>query len=441
MTTINCDIRDSLGQPLAGSIRITLSKPVSTADNVTDMLTVPAVVPLVAGQVSFDLEPTTDDRVSYLFEVLDSDGGVVRLFSAQVPDSGPPVSFATLAAQSGITAEGYDGNLNAVVRRLYSDPVFWDRARETLAPYRGEYVSTTFYRRGDVVQYQGSAWVYVAAIATAASIPSELPTSFWRLWARKGDPGAGTQGATDPYDSANWTANTEAVSKGSLVTIIDSLASKTELSTKVSATDALLTNPRRVDTLQSNAVSTQITSAAWVRARIDEIKGQLLPVGTHIHWMFPAAPANWFHLDGYLFLDATYPALAALFGKRHNIGGDPSDRTRLPDWRGVGLIGSDYSPLQGNRNYTTFADRNSLGKVIGTNDQTLNESQLPPIGIQLKQGLGAGGSVAGVTTSGTFTSSQNNGQFTVPFGAGLPHSIVQASGVGHWIMYAGLPQT
>jgi microcystin-dependent protein len=439
MVQINANLRDSLGQPLAGKIRITLTQPVATPNKTSELLTVPATVDLVAGSATFDLEPTTDDGVSYLFEVLDANDLVVRDFTAQVPESGTAIEFAALAEQSGITRQSYDTNLSAVVRRMYVDDLFWDRARETLAPYKGVYDADAFYKRGDVVLHQGSSWVYVAAIATAGSTPSEAPTSFWRLWARKGEPGAGTTGSLDPYDALNWAGNPEAVSKASMVGVVENLVTQTEVDAKAPIVNALLTNPRRVDTLQSNANSTQLTPAVWVRARINEISPALNPIGSLMFWIFPVAPAGYLHLDGRTFLDADYPTLAALYGKRHNLGGDPATVTRLPDFRGATVTGADTSPIAGAANRLTLAGANTLGEVVGSNTHTLTIPQLPTVNLQIRRGTGSGSAtgISAAVADNAFNTISNAGGFITTFGGGQAHDIVQASGVGHWIQYAG----
>jgi microcystin-dependent protein len=439
MVTINANLQDSLGRPLEGLIRITLQKPVATPSKDAELLTVPATVELVNGQATFDLEPTTDDGVSYLFEVLDSTGTVVRDFTAQVPESGGDIPLALLSEQSGITEQSYDSNLSAVVRRLYIDDNFWDRAREALAPYKGAYDQASFYKRGDVVLFQGSSWVYVAAVATAGSTPHEGPTSFWRLWARKGDPGAGTTGALDPYDPLTWADNPEAVAKGAMVSVVEGLVTQAEVDAKADKVDALLQNPRRTDTLQSNANSSQLTPASWVRSRIAELTPALTPIGSLLLWMFPVAPSGYIHLDGGLFTDADYPTLAALYGKRHNLPGDPANTTRLPDWRGVSAIGADSSPMAGPANRLTLTGSNDLGGVVGSNTHNLTIPELPVVAPTIRRGTGSGGltGISAAVADNAFSNVTNANNFITSFGGNQPHSIVNASGVAHWLQYSG----
>ncbi|WP_156679342.1 hypothetical protein [Sphingomonas profundi] len=66
----------------------------------------------------------------------------------------------------------------------------------------GAYDPGRTYREGNIVQYQGSSWVYINPVATAGNAPPTLPTesnAWWRVLARAGVDGAdgadGTAGA------------------------------------------------------------------------------------------------------------------------------------------------------------------------------------------------------------------------------------------------------
>ncbi|WP_260597807.1 hypothetical protein [Sphingomonas endolithica] len=62
------------------------------------------------------------------------------------------------------------------------------RAPVVLVP-RGPYDAATIYGEGDVVQYQGSSWTYIATTASSGNAPPALPTEeneYWRVFARAG---------------------------------------------------------------------------------------------------------------------------------------------------------------------------------------------------------------------------------------------------------------
>lgn len=64
----------------------------------------------------------------------------------------------------------------------------------------GAYEAATIYREGNIVQYQGSTWLYTNPIATAGNTPPTLPVEtdgFWQVMAKAGASGAvGKDGAS-----------------------------------------------------------------------------------------------------------------------------------------------------------------------------------------------------------------------------------------------------
>lgn len=75
----------------------------------------------------------------------------------------------------------------------------------TLIPM-GDYQAGTTYREGNIVQYQGSTWLYTNPAATAGNAPPSLPTeadSFWRVLAKAGQDGAKGTDGKDGRDGSN----------------------------------------------------------------------------------------------------------------------------------------------------------------------------------------------------------------------------------------------
>jgi hypothetical protein len=71
---------------------------------------------------------------------------------------------------------------------------------------RGLYDAAVIYGPGDVVQYQGSSWTYIAAAASSGNAPPSLPTeenAFWRVFARAGADGADGRDGRDGLNGTN----------------------------------------------------------------------------------------------------------------------------------------------------------------------------------------------------------------------------------------------
>ena len=63
--------------------------------------------------------------------------------------------------------------------------------------YRGNFISTDTYYKGDTVLYNGSTWIYINEIPASGFIPVE--GAYWNLYSKKGDNGdTGPQGVAGP---------------------------------------------------------------------------------------------------------------------------------------------------------------------------------------------------------------------------------------------------
>ena len=75
----------------------------------------------------------------------------------------------------------------------------------TLIPM-GDYQASTTYREGNIVQYQGSTWLYTNPLPTSGNAPPSLPTesdSFWQVLAKAGQDGTNGADGRDGRDGIN----------------------------------------------------------------------------------------------------------------------------------------------------------------------------------------------------------------------------------------------
>lgn len=184
MTVIVANINKSgTGVKLTGFIRVTANSTLS-ADGIL-YVTDPVNYPLVAGAVSFDLEPSDIAQVSYRFEVVsvnqtDLSESVVWAFDAVVPYSAVPLDFTNLAPQSGLRFDRRDASLLTLARYLVSNATFTNYLGNLLWANKGNWVATTVYKRGDVVNRRGSSYQYVSPLQQANLLP-EANADTWAL--------------------------------------------------------------------------------------------------------------------------------------------------------------------------------------------------------------------------------------------------------------------
>ena len=154
------------------------------------------------------------------------------------PNSAEIVEFADLV---GINRQApYMGiSLIRLADLLTNDPVYRQRISSQLS-FTGNYNGSTTYQPLDVVDYEGSSYVYVGL--SPGTVPPP-PTDVWQLLAKKGDPGTGTSAEIVGYNPTAWTRSDQAAARGDVVDAIASIGD-VDLSQYLKKTDsnAILTN-------------------------------------------------------------------------------------------------------------------------------------------------------------------------------------------------------
>lgn len=385
-TSVFCDIRDSLGVPLTGYVRITLDYYV--AGDSAKFLSVPAKAPLVNGQVTLSLEPSEVARVTYLFEVVQTQVVVtvvegvststtietlVDSFRAKIPASASPLNLKDLV-ETGITHEALDGSLAAISRRLYLEDNFWDKLRLTLFNPRGTWSPIAFYKRGDVVLYDGGSYLYTFNLITQGVLPT-LATH-WISVALRGQTGAGTTGNDQAYGVA-WDSATDAPSRNAVYDIVQTLATSSQLNGLL--VNSSLTSPTLASAIPAlNDTSSKIPSTDWVQQLVNTIRVKLTPVGMMGTFLATSAPTGWLICDGRTVSRTTYAELFALISTAFNTGGEAGTDYRLPDLRGRAIVGMDnISALRGSANTIVGTWADSLGGKSGFETHQLTIAEMP----------------------------------------------------------------
>lgn len=345
MTLIHTRQEDSGGFPLVGSLQITVDDTLYRPGGLA-VQPVPRSFDLDAnGEVTVDLEPSEIAQVTYLFEVLDANGQLVAPpFRTEVPDSGTTLELNDLRPLN-ISTETLRSSLTDVVQALFTLPRFWDQMQAQIFPRGGQWSSTALYRRGTLVEYAGSTWLYNQQAPTAGVVPgSEAPEETspqWVLFAQRGQDGAGTSGAAEPY-GMGWDGSPDAPTKDD---VYDGLEALADLVGDQAPLDSptFTGDPRGPSTVFANPSGlhpNRLATLGYVQGHVANATLGSCPVGSSIHFWGSSPPLGWDWCDGRSLLKTAFQALWLVLGPASE---DPNDSLRflLPDTRGRALVGLD----------------------------------------------------------------------------------------------------
>lgn len=184
MTIVNATIFQSGSTtPLTGYINVTTVSELTTTSIFYVQL--PVKYTLAAGIVNIDLVPSDVAKVSYRFDIYQSNtlpepDTLVESFEAVVPFSVTPITLVSLASQSGIRYDARDASLLTLARYLTSNDSFMGFLGNYLWSNKGAYNPLTVYKRGDVVFYNTSSYQYISTSPTAGNTPGVNPL-IWTL--------------------------------------------------------------------------------------------------------------------------------------------------------------------------------------------------------------------------------------------------------------------
>lgn len=339
MTIINANIfKSGTTTPLGGYIDVTAEATFSADPQY--YVPVTQRFNLTSGVVSFDLAPSDVAKVSYRFDIYETvpdivvegqpvvvPDSLVKSFYALVPLSASPINIKDLATQTGLRYDQQDSSLLTLSRYLVTSDTFWSALNSYVWQHRGTYLPNTFYKRGDVVVYDGSGYQYIAQVATENNLPTN--TTYWRLLAQKGDTGAGTTGNNTAYGIA-WDGSTDAPSRNAVYDIIQTLASQSQLATKADLASPIFTGNPEAPTQSPGNSSNRLATTAFISTAIDNV-GKV-PVGSICIWSTTSAPSKYRVLTnpGETVSRTTFSTLFALLGTTYNTGGEAGTDFRLP---------------------------------------------------------------------------------------------------------------
>lgn len=186
---------------------------------------------IAAGVVNITLAESETSQVTYWFRFFaaNSDNEETGLdedptieFHSFVPNQAS-VEFSQLVP-TGITKDTLDTAISRLARILTQTADFAEQLRGG-PNAKGAWNADTYYRKGDLVSYGGSSWLYIYNQPTLNIAPSTVNTAHWMLAAAKGNAG-GTNGQDTAYNATGWDGAVWAPTANVLRDIIETLAPK-----------------------------------------------------------------------------------------------------------------------------------------------------------------------------------------------------------------------
>lgn len=322
MTTIQANIykNGDTSKPVTGFIRVKARATI--IDGVNLFIPDAEDYPLVLGLATFSLVASDVDKVSYSFEIYEVDGDPVLLYSfdATVPSSLATIPFNSLAAQSGLRHDQQDASLLVLADYVLNNPLFSNRITDKILNVRGTYNSSSLYRKGDSVLYDGDGYIYTNDISYANKIPTD--NAFWKQYVSKGSSGSGTAGDNSPYSSA-WSGSTVAPSRNAIYSKIETLVSLASANNSYGArVDGVFTRPLLdgASPLAPGDNSARLVHSNWVQNEVSSLRNQI-PVGARVKWdTNQALPVKYIRADGGAYSRTAYPVLYTTYGNTYGSG-------------------------------------------------------------------------------------------------------------------------
>lgn len=389
MTTINCNFKDATGTAVDGYIIVGVDSWLMKDDQPGTVTTLPGKIPFVAGVCTLNLEPSDVEQVTYWFEVYhykstttsDPETGepvitivdeqLLPRFYAQVPYSATAISFNLLTKQSGINRDNIDTAISAITRRLYNEDTFWYRLQQNLFVPKGDYSSTAWYSRGDLVTWEYGSYLYYYPDRTQGIVPST--TTHWQQIGFRGATGAGTTGNDSPF-GVGWNGQTDAPSRNAVYDAMIQYALASTVSGLAPLASPTFTGTPTSPTPTQSDNTTKIATTQFVQTWVTQLSKALVPVGTILNYAGTSSPTGWVLCDGRVLDRTAFAALFAILGTTYNTGGETGSQFRVPDLRGRTPIAPDN---MGGTAANRVVSATNVALVGGLSAVTLSTANLP----------------------------------------------------------------
>lgn len=283
MTKLNGNIRDSGNNGLTGFLKVLLDAPLSTGSKTLVLFA--RVFPVTGGDLTasnINLEPSTSTNSTYRLTFYTVSNGVELPwldFHCLIP-SADSVNITDLLP-TGIVRETIDTSLIRMVELLTTDAYY--SSKLNVLKFVGLWRNDSLYYRGDVVEYDGSSYVYRVATPSVGNLTNN--SAFWQLLAGRGNTGTGNTGNMMNY-GASWQDATDTPSRAAIFNLVEStLASRTAIAGKANINNPVFTGVPVVPTPDALDKTTQIANTSWVAnfalAKSNPILSTSPPIGSN----------------------------------------------------------------------------------------------------------------------------------------------------------------
>ena len=213
MTTIIVQIGDSAGDPIGGTLTVTLDAPLKVGTATRLPAPVSYEIPATYEGIAVTLDETETDSITYTFSFESTGGDYSIEFHAIVPNTPVTIEFFELIPV-GVSTDILPSGIRHLASIIFSNPDYINALKFGLA--RGLWSPDEAYYPGDIVRYDGSSYIY---IRSTPSMDANAPTDSldkWSLLVERGEPGTGNAGNDEPFNRTGWQSQSDSPTRNVL---------------------------------------------------------------------------------------------------------------------------------------------------------------------------------------------------------------------------------
>jgi hypothetical protein len=262
MTKLTGYIKDSGGAGLTGHLKVILDSPLS-AGSKTLVLKAHSF-PVIDGnldEADIELEPSASSQTTYRLMFYTS-VGLTELVWLDFHCIIPQVASVAITQllPTGVVSETLDTSIIRLADLISTDAYY--SSKVTPLKFRGLWRDDSLYYRGDVVEYDGSSYIYRLIEPGQNKLPTN--DAFWQVLAGRGLTGIGTGGNASNY-GISWQDKTDSPSRGAIYNLVESTLVKQGTVAGFAPIDSpTLTGVPSTPTADSDNATSQIASTAFV---------------------------------------------------------------------------------------------------------------------------------------------------------------------------------
>lgn len=214
LTQITGYVGDSGTIPYGGSLTVTLDAPFVYEGKL--LTPKPIVVPVAAnGRISVALAESETVQITYRFELKNLAGETISDFHSVVPnvENADYWDLLPIPASTDLLPAG----IRRLAQIITGTPELANKVTGIVP--QGKYNPSTFYVQRDLVEYDGSSYLYISNQMSKGSTP-HLHPELWQLIAKRGENSASGTGNDQDYSELDWRGKMDTPTRNALSKVL-----------------------------------------------------------------------------------------------------------------------------------------------------------------------------------------------------------------------------